>query len=133
MVTPGALRMRRMRERMRAEFKAMLGGRCSHPGCGKTRDLEFDHKDPATREIRIGNGIGRYPVARLLEELAKCQLLCKRHHKEKTAREKAARALPLSARHGKLSTYYKYKCRCEACRRARSEYYHRHLTSKDQA
>ena len=63
--------------------------------CGSTEFLEIDHIDPATKHpalIKIGyNGaqsIWSWSPSRREAELAKCQVLCKDHHKEKTIERK---------------------------------------------
>lgn len=68
------------RAALRAELKAMLGGRC---WCGRSEDLQFDHIDPTTKIFAIASGLDR-PRAQLLAEVAKCQLLCRPHHIEKS-------------------------------------------------
>jgi len=103
----------------RAILRAHLGGRCAV--CGSVDDLQFDHIDPSTKRFKVASGLGRSMKA-LLEEAAKCQLLCVACHREKTSRERAAKARA-NMKHGKLSTYYRHKCRCAACKKARSDYY----------
>ena len=76
--------MAQRRARIRAEMIELLGGCCAW--CGSTEDLEFDHKDPATKLFAISNGLDK-PRAVLLAEVAKCQLLCGPHHREKTLAE----------------------------------------------
>lgn len=66
---------------IRAEMQARLGGKCAW--CGSAEDLHFDHKDPKTKLFDIASGLDR-PRAQLLAEVAKCQLLCGPHHREKT-------------------------------------------------
>jgi 5-methylcytosine-specific restriction endonuclease McrA len=73
--------MAERRARIRAELVVWLGGHCAW--CGSTEDLEFDHIDPATKLFAIASGLDR-PRAQLLAEVAKCQLLCAPHHREKT-------------------------------------------------
>lgn len=84
--------------------------------CGSTDRLEIDHVNPDEKSV---------PVAQLwslavenpkrVEELAKCQILCYTHHKEKTIREANARA-----KHGR--TLYGKGCRCEVCREAQRKH-----------
>jgi len=86
-------RAARIRERLRAE----LGGKCTE--CGSAEDLHFDHIDPTTKSFSISARVRDTSIARLLEEVRKCQLLCSEHHKEKTrveyraTRHKAPRLL----------------------------------------
>lgn len=69
----------------RAEWIADHGP-CQY--CGSLGKLEVDHVDPATR-MYIGP-IWSWPETRRLEELAKCQVLCRLCHIKKTSSEKAA-------------------------------------------
>lgn len=59
--------------------------------------------------------------ARFKAELAKCQLLCKPHHLEKTLRERGFK--PAKGTHGTLSAYK--SCgppKCEECKKAKRDY-----------
>jgi len=71
-----------------------LGGQCADCGDSyREAQLEFDH---IVREGKAFNILARlsyrWPV--LVEELKKCQLLCRSCHYEKTARENRALARP---------------------------------------
>jgi hypothetical protein len=66
---------------IRTEMQVRLGGECAW--CGSAEDLHFDHKDPKTKLFDIASGLDR-PRTQLLAEVAKCQLLCGPHHREKT-------------------------------------------------
>lgn len=62
--------------------------------CDSREDLEIDHIDPLTKHpalIKIGyNGaqsVWSWSQKRRDQELAKCQVLCKEHHKAKTISE----------------------------------------------
>lgn len=82
--TPEKARTRAERRKARrAKFWQLLGGKCAE--CGSTQDLEFDHLDPTQKEITISKNIDRNDVS-LLEEVQKCQLLCKKCHHAKTLR-----------------------------------------------
>ena len=87
----------------------MLGGKCVR--CGATEDLEFDHIDPSTKNFDIAAMLSRAWAA-LVEEAAKCQLLCKPCHVSKGAEDRP----PL--RHGTYYVYWYWNCRCELCRAA---------------
>ena len=82
--------------------------------CGTTQSLEVDHIDP---EQKASHRIWTWSDARRNAELAKCQILCTTHHKEKT---RAQRPIP---EHGTVSRYSSkaHKCRCELCRKANRE------------
>lgn len=90
-----------------------LGGKCVI--CGTTEKLEFDHIDRATKSFNITSH-WRMAWEDLEKEVDKCQLLCYKHHKEKTIRERE------EAEHG-LYRYRskKYRCRCEICVAAKAE------------
>ena len=62
-----------------------LGGKCVV--CGTTENLEFDHIDKTTKKFKITNGLS-YSLEKLYEEVDKCQLLCKKHHIEKSISHK---------------------------------------------
>lgn len=109
-----------MREYMLARYHArrawaieLLGGKCVV--CGATSDLEIDHKDRKTKSVSIAK-LNSYSLEVLKTELTKCQLLCYTCHQVKTSSERAE-----ALRHGTISMY-KYKCRCDECRKAQSEY-----------
>ena len=71
-----------MRKR-RQEVITQLGGKCTM--CGVTDELEIDYIDPSAKALPIGSVLGMSlsnPVR--IAELAKCQLLCSKHHSEKT-------------------------------------------------
>lgn len=67
-----------------------LGGKCVY--CGGHKDLQFDHIDPSTKSFTI---LSRYyyKLDTILEELKKCQLLCKPCHKLKTIQEDSHRVI----------------------------------------
>jgi hypothetical protein len=52
--------------------------------CGSKRDLQADHKDPRTKG---GKSFWLFKEERHLAELKKCQVLCKKCHRSKTALE----------------------------------------------
>lgn len=95
------------------EFKkhcfTVLGGKCAV--CGSTESLEIDHIDPTTKSFTVTQML-RAPKDLLDKELAKCQLLCKDHHQDKTGR----------ASHGTGGMYRHHKCRCEPCKEANRQY-----------
>lgn len=88
-----------------------LGGKCVV--CGDTEDLEFDHIDPATK---VSHRIFSWSWARIEEELKKCQLLCAKHHQDKTIAY-------ISTAGGTWATrknHHKKGCGCTSCRNMRS-------------
>jgi hypothetical protein len=103
---------------LRKEGLEYLGGCCVI--CGRTDDLEFDHIDPATKIRPVSN---IYNSAAFWVEVNKCQLLCKEHHREKTAQEiRIRQTKDRNQLHGTISQYYRYRCRCAACKSCYSEY-----------
>jgi hypothetical protein len=94
-----------------AEAREKLGGKCVI--CGSTEGLEMDHIDRSTKLFTISIGWSRKPEE-FWAEVAKCQLLCRVHHAEKTARER-------SVDHGQGKTGKK-NCLCELCRPLKNAY-----------
>lgn len=98
--------------RNRRDALATLGGKCVK--CGTTDDLEIDHIDRSTKSFDIALLLSGYSRKRVALELAKCQVLCKTHHREKTAAERPG------PRHGTEHMYLRYRCRCDLCRAEKS-------------
>ena len=61
-----------------------LGGKCARCGC--TENLEVDHKDPREKLFEVKSRLS-YKWVNLIDEVDKCQLLCKPCHKDKTYNE----------------------------------------------
>lgn len=80
--------------------------------CGSTEQLEVDHIDPSTKALNPTYIWSRKKADRDLE-LAKCQVLCRKCHKQKTVIE----FTKIDRVHG-TNTTYKAGCRCEECRAA---------------
>jgi hypothetical protein len=87
-----AVRPHRERHKQRlaawyAEFKSQLVcARCGedHPAC-----IVFHHRDPAAKEVSIATAIHRgFGRARILAELAKCEVLCANCHAKHHAQER---------------------------------------------
>lgn len=81
-VTYRSLKSRRKRRKL--ELIESRGGRCE--GCGYNASvaaLEFHHRDPSTKEFGLGSFQGTWE--RLLEEAAKCDLLCANCHRTRHA------------------------------------------------
>ncbi len=114
------------RQRTRAWAVALLGGKCSHPGCGAVEALEFDHRNAAEKlfEISVGIRYG-YGRTRLEPELAKCQLLCKFHHIAKTQSSPESRSVPHGG--GKQG---KRGCFCEPCKSQKARYMQKYAILK---
>lgn len=63
----------------------MLGGKCSV--CGTTSGLELDHKDPDKKSFNVTK-LWSVPEAEFKREVKKCKLLCKKHHRERTGKQR---------------------------------------------
>ena len=61
-----------------------LGGKCARCGC--TENLQVDHKDPREKVFEVKSRLS-YKWINLIDEVDKCQLLCKPCHKDKTYNE----------------------------------------------
>lgn len=109
--------------RIKNEILESLGGKCFT--CGALENLEIDHIDKKSKTSNITTLI-TLSLEKLKKELPFCQLLCKSCHSKKTIRDsgkKQARGL-----HGTLSTY-RY-CKCDLCRKAKSNYYYSYKLRK---
>lgn len=104
------------RYRARTELaRFALGGRCVE--CGSTENLEFDHKDNITKSFEIAHSWNTSAL-RFWREISKCQLLCDRHHNEKTIREKGQSSA--IGTHGTISAVRYCRPICDLCRAARN-------------
>jgi len=100
-----------------------LGGVCVR--CGSVDDLETDHIENRPGKKRICDLLSG-SWERLEEELAHCQLLCRKCHQKKTTREQGK--VVFGERHGHR-TVYRIGCRCDDCKKAQADYcreYNRH-------
>lgn len=97
--------------------------------CGATDDLHFDHVDPASKLMDVSSAKALDgPMSRLIAEVRKCQLLCPRHHLEKTIENGDPRGgghnKILNPKHGTEVMYRRERCRCVRCKRWRRDYRH---------
>lgn len=76
--------MNEQNDRRRTAAIQSLGGACVI--CGTTNNLDFDHVDPTTKLFTISSGLSRTESV-FWAEVAKCQLLCRPHHVEKSSSE----------------------------------------------
>lgn len=93
-------------KKRRAAIVEYLGGHCAV--CGSTEKLEVDHKDKAKKAFNISDNLTVNNI-QVKTELDKCQLLCEKHHKEKTSKENSGFT------HGTRYAWLKKKCRCDIC------------------
>lgn len=54
-----------------------------------THAIEFNHRDPTTKEGNLGNLFVRYGEERLMKEIAKCDVLCANCHRIYTFKKAA--------------------------------------------
>jgi len=78
--------------------------------CGSDEDLEVDHID---KNEKIDHKVWSWAEERMLAELSKCQVLCKKCHTTKTVTEGQ------QPKHGTQNMYQYYKCRCTECVKAK--------------
>lgn len=97
--------------KFRSAIVDSMGGKCVM--CGSADRLEIDHIDPGSKSMHIGKSLKNSSAA-LKEELAKCQLLCKPCHTEKTISDMGH--ISGRGKHGTVASY-RY-CRCDLCRSA---------------
>lgn len=84
--------------------------------CKSTDNLELDHIDPSTKKYNPASIWGMSDDnPNKIAELAKCQVLCQTHHREKTSAWWKA-----NRKHGR--TWYKYGCRCDICFKAQQKH-----------
>ena len=76
--------------------------------CGAKEELEIDHIDASQK---VSHVIWSWAIARRDAELAKCQVLCKKCHLDKTN----AFDRPKPA-HGTGYMYSHFRCRCDQCK-----------------
>ena len=116
--TPEKSKARKERRKSRKlRFIELLGGKCER--CGAKENLEFDHLQPRQKNFIISKFIDRADI-NLLDEVNKCQLLCKKCHHEKTLEKKE---YGKASSHGTIWRYKKYQCRCGKCKMAMKNYY----------
>jgi hypothetical protein len=57
-----------------------------YPPCA----MDFDHRDPSTKRAAVTGMIGRASTQRLLDEIAKCDIVCANCHRLRTSRRRSA-------------------------------------------
>lgn len=75
--------------------------------CGSEDRLEVDHIDPATK---LDHKVWSWSKDRREAELAKCQVLCHDHHKDKTRSEN------VTTEHGTYAMRNQHGCTCGECK-----------------
>jgi len=89
----------RVRQHGTLEFLPELRARpCAD--CGNTfapHQMDFDHRDGATKEFRLTSGGAMLrPLVALIEEAAKCDVVCANCHRLRTQQRHAARPVAIS-------------------------------------
>jgi 5-methylcytosine-specific restriction endonuclease McrA len=112
--------MKKRRQARRAKFIDLLGGECVE--CGATDNLQFDHANAKKKRYDL-NSVKDGKESVILKELKKCKLLCPECHLAKTkANKEHVNKDKKPSRHGTIWMYKRYKCRCDKCREAMSDY-----------
>jgi hypothetical protein len=106
--------------RRRAAAIAHLGGKCVD--CGTTESLEFDHRDRDQKTYDIGRRLAGVAEARFWDEVAKCDLRCKRHHVARTREQ-------MSVPHGG-GVAGRSRCKCVPCKARKAEYMRNYKKSR---
>lgn len=124
MKTNMALYMKIRRTDRLLKLREMLGGVCVK--CGSQENLDFDHIDPSTKTQNISSAFMLDgPWKRLLEEVDKCQLLCRSCHIKKSKENGDPSGGGWNRiddpKHG-TAKMYNDSCRCEVCRNWKREY-----------
>lgn len=97
-----------------ARRKLFMHGRVCQR-CGSSENMEIHHRDPGTK---IEHRIWSWSIKRIIEELKKCDFLCRSCHWEETKKERKY----LGQIHGTNTSYNAYKCRCQPCKTAHNMY-----------
>jgi hypothetical protein len=81
--------LQKRRRKRKLDLVAAYGGRCVDCGySARPEALQFHHRDPATKDFGLGTFNGS--LTRLIEEAAKCDLVCANCHRIRHAREAGA-------------------------------------------
>lgn len=87
--------------------------------CGSKKNLELDHINPTDKKM---NPSALWSLSesnqKRIDELAKCQVLCKSHHKDKTLVDISNRLEKEILQHGTATMYDYHGCRCSPCKDA---------------
>ena len=119
--------MARRRAERRAKLIELAGNKCKV--CGKNDGLEFNHKNRTEKEFVLSGKALDKSWQKILDEFAKCELLCRQHHLEYTRNQWDSGELISSQKgkakdypHGTANRYHYQKCRCERCKMAKKIY-----------
>src|SRR3990167_1281726 len=107
---------RKQRRERRKMLIKLLGNVCVK--CGSNNKLEFDHKNRKLKKFTIAVILSS-KMSKLMKEVKKCQLLCKKCHINKSIIERKDKI----AVHGSMGMYSNHGCRCIKCKNVCSRYY----------
>lgn len=94
--------------KIKTKMISHLGGICVV--CSVSKNLDIHHVDPENKSFDISKNWGR-PWEDIKTELSKCELRCKEHHIEIH-----------EAKHGTISRYRGWRCRCYECKKVWNDY-----------
>lgn len=128
--------MDRVRHRRTEIILFIESYKCEHLcvlcGFADYRALEFHHRDPAQKDISIGKAAkSGWSHQRILNEVAKCDLLCANCHK---VVDKSYEYQATGSRRRKMDFVHTYKqnhpCACGVDNAQMLEFHHRNMTTK---
>lgn len=103
-----------------------FGGKCQK--CGRADNLEFNHLDRATKKFVLSGCHLDKAWKTILEEAAKCELVCQECHLAYTREQYASGEIPAHNKnhdpyvHGTARCYQENACREPLCQLAKREY-----------
>jgi hypothetical protein len=68
-------------------WELLCNSQCKNCGNPDPEVLEFDHRDPSEKNFNVSEMIGVNSWKKILEEIAKCDILCANCHKKRTIRQ----------------------------------------------
>lgn len=107
------------RKKIKTFLRNYLGGKCIK--CNSKKMLQFDHVDRTTKKFEISQKL-LMNINKLLLEVKKCQLLCRRCHAKKSVLERGDKM----AKHGTLGMYNNHSCRCIKCKESHYIYWRKY-------
>lgn len=116
MTTKSPEKLRMLVQQRIADAKQRLGGVCI--SCGTTENLQFHHRPGTIKRFNISQSSDR-SQATFDAEIVKCDLLCGSCH---ITHHNTSEPKKTTFEHGTLTGYTHYKCRCDACKAANTEY-----------
>jgi 5-methylcytosine-specific restriction endonuclease McrA len=106
--------MRERRASRRAELIELAGGLCIK--CGAPGE-QFDHRDPKTVSFRLSGCALDKPMTKIMEEFAKCDLLCESCHRDKSkANGETGGGHNRIEEHGSEVMWRTGRCKCSLCK-----------------